>query len=203
MPGSPAGSGSRDALRSARLSRMVALLLRHRPETVGLHLDAGGFVILDDLAHALTTQPGWSSTTTSDLIALAESDPRRFEVKDGRIRARYGHTVAVDAPGDPAVPPEWLYAGASVEDLAGIAGHGLQAAGRQRVHLSATPQAALEVGRRHAPDAVVVVIFSRRAAASGIAFRLARAGLYLTTAIPPEFLQFPADAARHGTGEGV
>src|SRR3990170_785471 len=154
-----ARSGSRPgpAARLTRLSRLVALVLRHRPDEVGLRLDAGGYAPLDLLAQALASQPGWESVSPDDLIALAQADSRRYEVRDGRIRARYGHTVSVEEPGEPAFPPEWLYIGVAPEELNAIAAAGLRPTSRQHVHLASTPLAALEVGRRHASDAVVVV----------------------------------------------
>jgi putative RNA 2'-phosphotransferase len=194
VPGYRAGSRPDDAARRVRLSRLVALVLRHRPDEVGLSLDEGGFVSVDDLSEALATQPGWDSVTVSDLVALAEADSRRYEVRDGRIRARYGHTVTVEQPGEPALPPEWLYYGTAPAETPAMAREGLRPTGRQHVHLSTTPQAALEVGRRHASDAVVVVVFARRAVGGGIEFRLAGPALFLTGSVPPEFLLLPAGA---------
>jgi putative RNA 2'-phosphotransferase len=183
-------------MRLARLSRLVALVLRHRPEEVGLSLDPAGFAALDALAGALSAQPGWESVSASDLMALASSDPRRYEVRDGRMRARYGHTIAVEEPGEAAVPPEWLYYGTSPADVGEIRVHGLRPTSRQYVHLSTTPLAAADVGRRHAPDAVVIVIFARSAESAGVGFRRAGPALFLTGAIPPEFLLLPEAPAR-------
>ncbi|MDR7523589.1 MAG: RNA 2'-phosphotransferase [Armatimonadota bacterium] len=188
MPAPRSRSGSGQAQRTARLSRLVARVLRHRPEEFGIGLDPAGFVSLDVLAGALAKQPGWETISTSDLVALAAADPRRYEIQDGRIRARYGHTVSVEQPGEPAVPPEWLYYGTTPAEVSRLATSGLHPTGRQHVHLSTTPQAAREVGRRHAPDAVVVVVFARRAADRGIEFRRAGPDLYLTTHVPPDCL---------------
>ncbi len=188
----PTGSQPSAAQRLARLSRLVALVLRHRPEEVGVSLDAGGYADLESLAVALATQPGWESLSSRDLVALAEVDPRRYEVRDGRIRARYGHTVSVAEPGELARPPEWLYVGVDPLMLPELTISGLRPSGRQHVHLSTTPQAAREVGQRHAPDAVVVVVFARRAAEAGTVFRRAGAGLFLTDLVPVEFLLFPS-----------
>jgi putative RNA 2'-phosphotransferase len=179
--------------RQSRLSRLVALVLRHRPEEVGLSLDASGFVAIDALASALATQPGWEALTVDDLAALAQADGRRYEVRDGRIRARYGHTVTIE-PGEPALPPEWLYHGCAQATASGMRVPGLKPQDRQHVHLSTTPRAALEVGRRHASDAVVVVVFARRAEAAGVAFWRAGTALYLTLGVPSEFLLFPGDS---------
>ena len=178
-------------LRLVRLSRLLALVLRHRPEEVGLILDAGGFAPLDEVARALATQRGWDSLSVNDLIALTQADPRRYEVHEGRIRARYGHTVTVEHPGEPAVPPEWLYHGAAPAVAAQIRTAGIHPQARQHVHLSSTPGAARDVGRRHAPDAIVVVVFARQAHAAGIEFRRAGEGLYLTRHVPAENVLIP------------
>jgi RNA:NAD 2'-phosphotransferase (TPT1/KptA family) len=75
--------------------------------------------------------------------------------------------------------------------LAALRAHGIRSDRRQRVHLATTPAAALEVARRHAPDAGVVVVLARRAAASGVEFRRAGPGLFLAPPIPAAFLLLP------------
>ncbi len=195
MPGTRTDRKSHESLRRVRLSRLLALVLRHRPEEVGLSLDAGGFAPLEAVAQALAGQRGWESVTVADLAAVAEADPRRYEIRDGLIRARYGHTVSVEQPGEPAFPPEWLYHGDSPAAAAEMQTAGLKPQGRQHVHLSTTPGLAREVGQRHAPDAVVVVVLARRAHAAGIEFSRAGLTLYLTGSVPTEFLLLPGDAA--------
>jgi len=193
MPGPRETSRSGDAQRRARLSRLLALVLRHRPDEVGLTLDEGGFAPVEAVARALAGQRGWELLTTSDLLALADADPRRYEVRDGRIRARYGHTITVEQPGEPALPPEWLYYGAAPAAAAHMRADGLRPNDRRHVHMSTTPSDALAVGRRHTPDALAVVIFARRAHAAGIEFRRAGQALFLTGHVPPEFLLLPDD----------
>lgn len=172
----------------ARLSRLAALVLRHRPDEVGLTLDSGGFVGVEALAEALSTQRGWESLCADDILALAAADPRRYELNDGRIRARYGHTVTVEHPGEAALPPEWLYLGTSAADAATLRETGLRPRDRRLVHLSTTPQAAAQVARRHLSDPVVVVVLSRRAHADAVEFWRAGAALFLTDGVPARFL---------------
>lgn len=174
-----------------RLSKFLALILRHKPETVGLALDPAGFVELDALAAAIAGQPGWSGTTAEAIRALAEGDPRRYEVAAGRIRARYGHTVPIDLPGVPVVPPEWLYHGLAPGAVDAVRREGLRPVDRQFVHLSATRQDAKAVAERHAAEAVVVTILARRASEEGVAFFQASAAIYLTRHVPPQFLHLP------------
>lgn len=172
---------------------MLALVLRHRPNEIGIELDTAGFAPLDALARGLTAQPGWESVTVDEILQIAMADARRYEVRDGLIRARYGHTVPIDHPGEPAFPPEWLYHGMAPAALNDLFTTGLQPTSRQYVHLSTTPAAAREVGRRHAPDAVVVVILARRAHDAEVVFRRVTPDLYLTGVIPARFL-LPPDA---------
>jgi putative RNA 2'-phosphotransferase len=160
-------------------------------------------VDLEALAAGLATQPGWESLAPADLRALAEADPRRYEVCGGRIRARYGHTVSVDEPGELALPPEWLYVGIDPSDLASVRGRGLRPTSRQRVHLATTPQAALDVGRRHAPEAAVVVVLARRAAGTGTVFRRAGPTLFLTDGVPAQFLLLPVPDCLRGASRGT
>lgn len=182
---------SSDSLRRVRLSRLLALVLRHRPEEVGLTLDAGGFAPLQTLAQALAAQPGWESVAVADLVTVADADPRRYEVRDGMIRARYGHTVSGAQPGEPAYPPEWLYHGTSPAAAAAMRTEGLLPQGRQHVHLSTTPALAREIAQRHTPEADVATVFARRAHAAGLEFRRAGPTVYLTARIAPEFLLLP------------
>ncbi|MDQ7820029.1 MAG: RNA 2'-phosphotransferase [Armatimonadota bacterium] len=185
---------ARSGDRTERLSRFLALVLRHRPESVGVALDPSGYVDIDTLAAALARQPGWAWVTADSIRAVARVDPRRYEVSGGRIRARYGHSVPVDTPGPPVVPPEWLYHGTSPAALEAIRARGLQPQARQFVHLSASRQDALAVGQRHSPDAVVITVLARRAHAAGVQFYRASPSIYLARHIPPEFLLLPTPA---------
>ncbi len=176
--------------RADRLSRFAALILRHKPETVGITLDTAGFVELDVLARAVAAQPGWGWVDEAELRALAARDPRRYEIAGTRIRARYGHSVAIEIPGTPVVPPEWLYHGTIPQALTQIRQEGLKHQDRQFVHLSTTRQDALAVGRRHSPEAVVVTVLARQAHEAGVTFYQAAPSLYLAREVPPEHLRF-------------
>lgn len=185
------GSAPSPHERGDRLSRFLALILRHRPESAGVTLDSSGFVDIDALARGLAAQPGWSSVTAETIRALAEQDSRRYEIAGDRIRARYGHSVPIETLGAAVVPPEWLYHGTSPDALDAIRTEGLRPEDRQFVHLSATRQDALAVGQRHSPHAVVITVLARRASEAGIAFYQASSGIYLTRAVPPQYISLP------------
>lgn len=183
--------GVRDDAQGDRLSRFAALILRHKPETVGISLDPSGFVEIDVFVRAVASQPGWGWVDEAKIRALATRDPRRYELDGDRIRARYGHSIAIEAPGVPVVPPEWLYHGTAPDTLDLIRAQGLMPQNRQFVHLSTSRQDALAVGSRHAPEAVVVTVLARRASEAGLTFYHASPSIYLVRQIQPEYLQVP------------
>ncbi len=183
--------GGREDAQGDRLSRFAALILRHKPETVGINLDSAGFVDVTALAQAMAAHPGWAWVDEARIRALAARDPRRYELDGTRIRARYGHSVAIETPGKPVVPPEWLYHGTTPEALDPIRSEGLRPRERQFVHLSTTRQDAMAVGNRHAADTVVVTVLARRAHEAGHAFYLAAPSIYLVKEIQPDYLQLP------------
>ena len=121
---------------------------------------------------------------------LADRDPLRYEVVCTRIRARYRHSIPVEAPGSPVVPPEWLYHGTSPAAFSAIHVDGLKPQDRQFVHLSTTQQDALAVGKRHSADAVVITVLARHAFEAGLTFYQASPGIYLAREIPASYLRF-------------
>ncbi|OLC28647.1 MAG: hypothetical protein AUH31_08525 [Armatimonadetes bacterium 13_1_40CM_64_14] len=174
-----------------RLGRFLALVLRHKPDSVGITLDPAGFVEVEVLAQAIAAQPGWSSVTGDAIRAATQKDAKRYEISGDRVRARYGHSVPIATPGKTVVPPEWLYHGTAPGALDALRQQGLQPQGRQFVHLSVTRQDALTIGQRHSPDAVVVTVQAREAHHTGILFYQASPTVYLVREVPPTFLRVP------------
>ena len=69
--------------------------LRHAPYLYELELDDEGWVSVAALLTALRNdREEWLNITTGDLVAITEQlDKRRFEIRGGKIRALYGHSV--------------------------------------------------------------------------------------------------------------
>jgi putative RNA 2'-phosphotransferase len=174
------------------LSKLLSFALRHRPEELGLALDTGGWVDLDVLVAALAARDP-AVTRASVLDVVRASDKQRFALSaDGaRIRASHGHSRAVDLGYAPATPPEALFHGTVARALAGIRRDGLEPRRRQHVHLAPTPEQAAAVGaRRGAP--VVLEVRAVEMVAAGHIFLRAPNDVWLTAAVPPEFIRFPA-----------
>jgi putative RNA 2'-phosphotransferase len=173
------------------VSKLLSFVLRHQPESVGLHLDAGGWVDLDVLVAALATRdPSITRSVVIDVVRT--SNKQRFALSpDGaRIRASHGHSRPVTLDYEPAAPPETLFHGTVARSLPGIRRDGLTPRRRQHVHLSGTAAEAAAVGaRRGAP--VVLEIRAADLAATGHVFLRAPNGVWLTDLVPPAFIRFP------------
>jgi putative RNA 2'-phosphotransferase len=168
-----------------RLSKRLSLVLRHRPETAGLALDANGWVPVADLLAALRI-----SRAELDVV-VEHNDKSRFAVQTGadgveRIRANQGHSrrVQVDLDLPPAQPPAVLFHGTPRANLDAILREGLRPRSRQHVHLSPDVATALVVGRRRATDVVVLAVEAGAMAAAGHVFHRSQNGVWLTAAVP-------------------
>jgi putative RNA 2'-phosphotransferase len=172
-----------------RLSKRLALVLRHRPETAGLVLDAHGWVSVVDLLAALAI-----SRAELDVV-VANDDKSRFVIVSGadgveRIRANQGHSrrVHVDLGLPPARPPATLFHGTPRNNLASILREGLRPRSRQHVHLSPDVATALVVGRRRSAAVVVLEIRAAAMADAGHVFQRSENGVWLTAGVPAAFL---------------
>src|SRR5206468_11414272 len=121
---------------------------------------------------------------------LIETDPKgRYQFRDGRIRATYGHTFDVELDLPTENIPDVLFYPTSDEDFAKMQADGLKPADRKMVHLSRTYEAALEAGRVKNPNPVIIAIDARAARAGGHVIMKAGKTVYLTSAVPAEFLR--------------
>lgn len=168
-------------------SRFLSLILRHRPDAIGLALDEAGWADIDTLLRL--AQPHHPLTRALLDRAVAENPKQRFAISDDglRIRARQGHSIEIDLRLPPMVPPARLYHGTARRHLAAIRRDGLHRGERHHVHLSADPDTARRVGARHGSP-VVLIVRSAEMAAAGHVFHRTENGIWLTAAVPPGFI---------------
>jgi putative RNA 2'-phosphotransferase len=176
-----------------RTGRLLARLLRHEPQAIGLSLDAAGWADLDALVR-LARAAGHPLTREMVLEEVAANDKRRFALSgDGRrIRASQGHSIPVDLGLAPSAPPARLWHGTARANLDAIFRDGLRPMSRRHVHLSTDPRTALKVGSRHG-RAVVLAVDAGAMALAGHVFIVSENGVWLTEAVPPIFLSFEDD----------
>jgi putative RNA 2'-phosphotransferase len=174
-----------------RLSKFLSLVLRHRPETIGVELDAGGWIDVDTLLAAMRASKREVSREQLQYI-VATSDKQRFALSDDgrRIRANQGHSIEVELDYPAVEPPEILFHGTPKRFLPSILAQGLLRGDRHHVHLSAQHETAVMVGKRRGPP-VVLRIQAKAMYQQGHTFHVSANGVWLTEHVPPEFLELP------------
>jgi RNA:NAD 2'-phosphotransferase (TPT1/KptA family) len=110
--------------------KKLSFWLRHRPDAAGLTLDEAGWAEVDAVLGALH-QAGVVGGLDRLRGVVAGNDKQRFELSaDGRrIRARQGHSVAVELGWPEQVPPDRLYHGTVARFLDAILAEGLRPMG--------------------------------------------------------------------------
>ncbi|MFJ1928078.1 RNA 2'-phosphotransferase [Streptomyces sp. NPDC088131] len=178
-----------DERRTVKVSKYLSKHLRHQPERIGLQLDAHGWVAIEELLRA-TARHRFPLTRAELDHVVATNDKQRFAVEGGRIRASQGHTVDVDLDLPPAEPPAYLYHGTVGRFLDAIRSEGLRPMNRTHVHLSPDRETANRVGARRG-RAVVLSVDTGAMHLAGHTFRVSANGVWLTDAVPPEYLRLP------------
>lgn len=172
----------------AKISKFLSLILRHKPESIGLQLDASGWADIVELIQKVR-KAGIHLTPGKIASVVATSDKRRFTLSDdgSRIRANQGHSVSVDLGLLPKEPPELLFHGTAQRSFSGIKQSGIVSMNREFVHLSKDRETALGVGRRHGSP-VVLTIQAGKMHRDGFVFYLSENGVWLTDHVPIAYL---------------
>ena len=172
-----------------RYSKFLSLVLRHKPEEIGLNLDAEGWTDVEEL---LERAQRHGVDLDRDLLEeiVATSDKKRFALSENgsRIRANQGHSVKVDLNLERSIPPSILYHGTARRFLDSIMEQGLIKGKRHHVHLSADIETAYKVGVRHGKP-VVLLIDAARMHGEGKEFFLSANGVWLTEHVPVIYLR--------------
>lgn len=175
--------------RKTSISKFLSLILRHKPETIGLILDKNGWANVADL---LSKSAQANNRLTAEELAevVATNDKKRFSFDETKtkIRANQGHSIAADIEFEESIPPPILYHGTAEKNLSSILKTGLGKRARHHVHLSSDAAAARSVGARHGKP-VILQIDAAQMTASGYRFYISANGVWLADAVPPQFLK--------------
>lgn len=178
------------------LSKFLSYVLRHRPDSVGIELDRAGWVDVDVLLVRADEHHRAITREQLDEV-VATNDKQRFQLSDDgqMIRARQGHSVAVELGYEAAVPPELLFHGTPERNVDAIRQAGLLKGRRHHVHLSEDAALAMKVGQRRGKSVLLTVRAAAMHAAGHVFFRTGN-GVWLAEHVPAEFLQ--AEDTRKG-----
>ncbi|MFN8854617.1 MAG: RNA 2'-phosphotransferase [Planctomycetaceae bacterium] len=178
--------------RLGQVSKFLSLVLRHRPEILGMQLDPEGWLEIDRLI-AQARQAGRDLDLATLHQVVADNDKQRFALsEDGlRIRANQGHSIAaIDLKLEPVPPPDQLFHGTIPDFLASIRRQGLRKRSRNHVHLSSDRETAQLVGARRGRPVILTIRAAEMQARGRLFFRSAN-GVWLTESVPVEFIHFP------------
>ena len=168
-----------------KVSKLMAYILRHSPEEFDLKPDVEGFVPLNELVKALRTV--YPDVTEEFVREIVERDAKgRYEIRDGKIRARYGHSFKVKLDHGEDTESRVLYHGTPRRNLDRILREGLKPMRRQFVHLSTRRSEALETGRRHGKDVVLLIVDAECLRKKGLKIYKAGKNVRIVERVPPE-----------------
>lgn len=182
--------------RHVRISKFLSLVLRHKPEKVGVTLDREGWVSVSRLLEALQAH-GLRLTLDELREVVGANDKRRFSFSpDGlSIRASQGHSVKVELGYEPSEPPPTLYHGTAERSVRSIREQGLLKGSRHHVHLSEQQETAAAVGRRYGRPVVLGIASGAMHADGHLFFRSAN-GVWLTEHVPVRYITFGDEERR-------
>lgn len=169
-------------------SKFIALILRHKPETIGITLDEHGWANVDELIEGVNmTYP----LTMEELEEIVRTDEkRRYSFNDDKtlIRANQGHSIPVDVELKEVHPPKYLYHGTGEKYVPSIDIQGLIPKSRLYVHLSGDIETAVKVGSRHGKP-VVYRVSAEQMVEAGMLFYKSVNGVWLTKNVPARYLK--------------
>jgi putative RNA 2'-phosphotransferase len=173
------------------ISKFLSLVLRHKPDELGIKLDIEGWTNVDILLS--TMQEKGINIDFESLSYLVDTNNKsRFAFSEDltKIRANQGHSVEVNLNYEPTIPPEILFHGTASRFLESIKEIGLNKQSRLHVHLSSNEETALKVGQRHGKP-IILKIKAIEMYNNGFIFYLSENNVWLTNDIPLKYIIFP------------
>ena len=172
-----------------RISKFLSLVLRHRPETIGITLDENGWTEVNYLIEQLNKSGlNINSEVLNDVVANNNKKRFAFNEDKTKIRANQGHSIIVELGYQPMQPPEILYHGTSEKSVASILKTGLEKRSRHHVHLSSDKETAAQVGQRHGKP-VILEVAAQEMYENGFDFFISENGVWLTDTVPVNYLK--------------
>ena len=170
-------------------SKFISLILRHKPETIGIFLDEHGWADVQEMIDGINAS-GSDHLDMEMLEEIVQTDEKQrysFNEDHTLIRANQGHSIPVDVELEEKNPPALLYHGTGEKYVSAIDEQGLIPKSRLYVHLSADVTTAKKVGSRHGKP-VIYTIDCAKMTAEGYKFYLSANKVWLTKKVPVKYL---------------
>ena len=169
-------------------SKFISLILRHKPDVIGITLDEHGWANVDELIAGVSKTHPLNMSMLEQIVAEDEKQRYSFNEDKTLIRANQGHSIPVDVELEEKEPPEILFHGTGEKYVDSISREGLIPKSRLYVHLSADEETAVKVGQRHGKP-VVFKVKSGEMHRDGFKFYCSVNGVWLTKKVPVVYLE--------------
>lgn len=173
---------------NVKLSKFISLILRHKPDVIGVELDQNGWCEVDDLLLKMNEKGKSITRSLLDEIVRTDSKGRYTYNSDGtKIRANQGHSIVVDVELQKEIPPKYLYHGTIRKYVTSILKAGIKKGQRQYVHLSTNIEVAQTVGKRRGIP-VILKIEAGKMHVDGYEFYLSKNKIWLCDYVPSKYV---------------
>ena len=169
-------------------SKFISLILRHKPEAIGITLDEHGWADVNALIEGISKTQPFDRQMLEEIVATDEKGRYSFNEDKTLIRANQGHSIPVDVELEQKEPPEILYHGTGEKYVSSIERQGLIPKSRLYVHLSLDDETAKKVGSRHGKP-VIYKVKSGQMNRDGIPFFLSANNIWLVKEVPVTYLE--------------
>ena len=169
-------------------SKYISLILRHKPETIGITLDEHGWADVGELISGIAKTHKMNMDILEEIVSTDEKRRYSFNDDKTKIRANQGHSIQVDVELEEMRPPEILWHGTGEKFTGSIDEQGLIPKSRLYVHLSKDEETAFKVGTRHGKP-VLYIVKAKEMFKDGYKFFLSKNGVWLTKEVPVKYLE--------------
>lgn len=168
-------------------SKYLSLILRHKPETIGIRLDKQGWANVNELIAGIARMHEFNMDILEEIVRTDDKQRYSFNEDKTLIRANQGHSVLVDVELEEMEPPVELWHGTGEKFVTSIDRQGLIPKSRLYVHLSKDKETAVKVGKRHG-NPILYIVKSGEMYRDGYRFYLSKNGVWLTRQVPVKYL---------------
>ena len=169
-------------------SKFLSLILRHKPEVIGISLDEHGWANVDELIRGISKTREFNMDMLEEIVRTDNKQRYSFNADKTLIRANQGHSIPVDVELEVVEPPEILWHGTGRKYVSSIEKMGLIPKKRLYVHISDNKETAYQVGQRHG-EAVIYKVLAGKMQEDGYTFYRSKNGVWLTEKVPVKYLK--------------
>ena len=171
-----------------KTSRFISLILRHKPETIGITLDEHGWANVEELIAGVNKKYPIDMQILEKIVNDDDKNRYSFNGDKTMIRANQGHSIPVDVELKKLNPPDILYHGTGEKYVESIERQGLIRKNRLYVHLSNDIEIAEKVGKRHGKP-VIYEIDCKKMIEDGIEFFKSENNVWLVESVSVKYLK--------------